>query len=245
MSYNTKNYTEQNGDVTHIGGTLIFEQGAELVEGAESVDGYNTKNYTEQGGDVTHIGGKLVIEEGAVVEGMPSTATLIEKSITENGTYNATDDEADGYSSVTVDVAGGNATVVFANATYNVKPSLKSITVPDGVTKLDISVFQTCANLDEVILPNGLLEIGQSAFQQCDKLKNIIIPDTVTTIGSQAFAVCTSLESIEIPASVTTIGTNTFTTCSALETITINKAEGSITGAPWGAPSSTQIIWNG
>lgn len=28
MSYNAKNYTEQGGDVTHIGGTLVFEDGA-------------------------------------------------------------------------------------------------------------------------------------------------------------------------------------------------------------------------
>ena len=32
MSYNTKNYTEQGGEVTHIGGTLIFEKDA-FVEG--------------------------------------------------------------------------------------------------------------------------------------------------------------------------------------------------------------------
>lgn len=32
---------------------------------------------------------------------------LIEKTISENGTYNAADDDADGYSSVTVDVSGG------------------------------------------------------------------------------------------------------------------------------------------
>ena len=31
--YNTKNYTEQGGEVTHIGGKLIFEKGAQ-VEGA-------------------------------------------------------------------------------------------------------------------------------------------------------------------------------------------------------------------
>ena len=31
-------------------------------------------------------------------------ATLVDKEITENGTYNASDDEADGYSQVTVDV---------------------------------------------------------------------------------------------------------------------------------------------
>ena len=41
-----------------------------------------------------------IVEE--VLVGPP---TLIEKSITENGTYNASDDEADGYSSVTVEVA--------------------------------------------------------------------------------------------------------------------------------------------
>lgn len=33
MSYNVKNYTEQGGDVTHIGGKLVIEEGAEL-EGA-------------------------------------------------------------------------------------------------------------------------------------------------------------------------------------------------------------------
>ena len=32
MSYNIKNYTEQGGEVTHIGGTLIVEEDA-FVEG--------------------------------------------------------------------------------------------------------------------------------------------------------------------------------------------------------------------
>lgn len=35
MSYNTKNYTEQNGEVTHIGGKLIIEDGA-VVEGLDA-----------------------------------------------------------------------------------------------------------------------------------------------------------------------------------------------------------------
>ena len=38
-----------------------------------------------------------------------SGATLIEKTITENGTYHATDDGADGYSTVNVDVSGGGS----------------------------------------------------------------------------------------------------------------------------------------
>ncbi len=35
MSYTVKNYTEQSGDVTHIGGKLIIEEGAS-VEGLPS-----------------------------------------------------------------------------------------------------------------------------------------------------------------------------------------------------------------
>ena len=32
MSYNTKNYTEQGGDVTHFGGKVVFDGGCQ-VEG--------------------------------------------------------------------------------------------------------------------------------------------------------------------------------------------------------------------
>lgn len=40
-------------------------------------------------------------------------ATLIEKTVTSNDTYVATDDDADGYSKVTVDVAGGGGGETF------------------------------------------------------------------------------------------------------------------------------------
>ena len=42
-----------------------------------------------------------------VYEGGGSSPTLITKSITQNGTYNASSDNADGYSQVTVNVSGG------------------------------------------------------------------------------------------------------------------------------------------
>ena len=37
MSYNAKNYTEQGGEITHIGGKLVFDEGG-LVEGLPSAD---------------------------------------------------------------------------------------------------------------------------------------------------------------------------------------------------------------
>ena len=50
----------------------------------------------------------------------PSPATLIEKEITENGTYNASSDEADGYSKVTVSVPNPSTGKLTINSTEEV-----------------------------------------------------------------------------------------------------------------------------
>lgn len=47
----------------------------------------------------------------AAVNSISNTATLVSKSITQNGTYNPANDNADGYSEVTVSVSGGSAVV--------------------------------------------------------------------------------------------------------------------------------------
>lgn len=43
-AYNTKNYTEQGGDVTHIGGKLIFEEGAQVEGLPGSSGGFAAEN---------------------------------------------------------------------------------------------------------------------------------------------------------------------------------------------------------
>lgn len=60
-------------------------------------------------------------------------ATLITKSITENGTYDASDDEADGYSSVTVDVAGGGTALILLDKELT-QSSGGSISIDETVT---------------------------------------------------------------------------------------------------------------
>ena len=62
---------------------------------------HTEKVITGEVAPVTHFE-KVIAEYGG-----GGSATLIEKSITENGEYNASDDNADGYSSVTVAVSGG------------------------------------------------------------------------------------------------------------------------------------------
>lgn len=74
-----------------------------------------TKVQVDSNGKVITLGGKaLVAGEGS---------TLITKNITQNGTYNASSDNADGYSSVSVNVAGTTPTGtlnITANGVYDV-----------------------------------------------------------------------------------------------------------------------------
>lgn len=50
------------------------------------------------------------------IDAIPTGDTLITKTITENGTYSAEDDDADGYSEVTVNVSGGGINGEFTPA---------------------------------------------------------------------------------------------------------------------------------
>lgn len=113
------------------------------------------------------------------------------------------------------------------------------------------SIAAAIDNITEVSEPapksenNAKFAATPAEFNSSRNLVSIDIPEGVTSIGNGAFIACTSLANIEIPSTITSIGGNVFSGCTALKTITIDKPEGSITGAPWGAPSTTQIIWNG
>jgi hypothetical protein len=48
MTYDVKNYTMQDGDVTHIGGSLIFDAGGKLFDGATDVTAILSGAVTEQ-----------------------------------------------------------------------------------------------------------------------------------------------------------------------------------------------------
>lgn len=76
-------------------------------------------------------------------------------------------------------------------------------------------------------------------------ITSINIPNGVMGIGDNAFKACISLKQVDIPSSVTIIRGDAFSGCQSLNKIIINKPENSISGAPWGAPNSPQIIWTG
>lgn len=96
-----------------------------------------------------------------------------------------------------------------------------AITIPEGVTTLEPSVFNGCKNLTNVVLPTSLTSIGANAFSGCRSLRAIDLFDGITSIGVNAFKDCSALRSIRIPESVTEIGNGAFQYCNSLSSLTI------------------------
>lgn len=65
--------------------------------------------------------------------------------------------------------------------------TVKEISFPDTLTKIEEGAFQNCTALEKVTLPEGFEEIGAKAFYN-SALKEINIPSTVKKIGQFAFS---------------------------------------------------------
>ena len=57
----------------------------------------------------------------------------------------------------------------------------------------DVPWYDYCSSIKTVSLPDGLTDIGQHAFNNCTNLTNVTIPYGVEYIGEFAFNYCTSL----------------------------------------------------
>ena len=65
-----------------------------------------------------------------------------------------------------------------------------SLTIPDGVKKIEKDAFYGCNNLESIILPSNLTTIGFAAFYNCIKIQSITIPKNVEEINNRAFMDC-------------------------------------------------------
>ncbi|MDO4621180.1 MAG: leucine-rich repeat domain-containing protein [Lachnospiraceae bacterium] len=85
-----------------------------------------------------------------------------------------------------------------------------SYEVPDGITAIGGSAFESCSDLTKITLPQTVESIGRNAFSSCRSLKNLELPKNVTSIGERAFALCDSLESLYLSEKITEIGRYAF-----------------------------------
>jgi hypothetical protein len=123
-------------------------------------------------------------------------------------------------------------------------PNLTSVTIPDSVTSIGPSAFDTCTNLVNVTIGNGVTNIGDHAFFSCTSLSSVTIGNSVTNIGDHAFASCTSLTSVTIGDSVGSIGDSAFASCTSLTAITVgatNSFYSSVDGVLFDKSQTTLI----
>lgn len=139
---------------------------------------------------------KFYSYDGELVE--DPTGTLVEKTITENGEYLPIDDDADGYSKVTV-----------------------SVPIPVVNNKLPQLVDKTVTSLTADDLA-GATKIGSYSISECQLLQSVVVPDSVTVIENRAFGFCvSSLLTITVGTGITSIGTEAFIRTDHLNSITI------------------------
>jgi hypothetical protein len=82
----------------------------------------------------------------------------------------------------------------------------------------------------------------QFSGSKSDHLERIRFDTPDYSISARAFKDCKDLRIVRLGSGVSSIANDAFVGCTKL-TIIIDKAEGSVLGAPWGAQNAT-IIWN-
>ena len=107
-----------------------------------------------------------------------------------NGKYAS----ADGRSLI-VPLGGNNNNQAFLSfATGGLDPN-STYVIPEGVTSIRHSAFEE-AMMRSVTLPEGLTRIDDYAFYECTRLRTVSLPSTIKELGSNSFEGCFNLNSI-------------------------------------------------
>lgn len=105
-------------------------------------------------------------------------------------------------------------------------PSLRSITLPEGLKIIGVLAFGGCISLAEITIPSTVESIYDEAFMYCTKLETLSVKNDnnsskLETIGIQAFRCCFSLKSISLPESLKKVEAQAFKYCQSLESLKI------------------------
>ncbi|MDR3012752.1 MAG: leucine-rich repeat domain-containing protein [Chitinispirillales bacterium] len=144
----------------------------------------------------------------------------------------------DGSASVTATLSEGTLTIsgeggMMSGAAFpweNIRETITSVVIEDGVTAIGGHAFRDFVSLTSVTLPNSLILIMANAFQNCSSLTSVTIPNSVRNIFNHVFSGCANLASVTIGDNVIFIGASAFEN-TALTSVTI--------------PDSVQIISGG
>ncbi|GMH51835.1 hypothetical protein TrST_g8720 [Triparma strigata] len=94
---------------------------------------------------------------------------------------------------------------------------LVAVDIPEGITIISRSSFNSCSSLKEIKFPKSLISIGWRSFAGCSSLERVdILHTNVQKLGTKAFSDCRSLREMKVPDSLQTFGQDAFLYCSKL-----------------------------
>ena len=100
-------------------------------------------------------------------------------------------------------------------------PSLRIVTIPEGVREIGRGAFAECMYLWAVKIPHSITCIKEGTFFRCESLSKFSLPNSIKEVQRYAFCECHNLEGLKIPASVTLVGSYAFSECGWREKIKI------------------------
>ncbi len=115
----------------------------------------------------------------------------------------------------------GLPVVSIGNYAFSGSSEIRSVKIPDSVTKIGNGAFNGCLWLTEVTVPDSVTEIGYGAFKNCKNLGGFEIPESVPVIAEEVFSGCSGLKDFTVPETVTEIGKGAFSGCSELKCIAL------------------------
>ena len=119
-------------------------------------------------------------------------------------------------------VAIGNSAFREEEQDWNFEPwsTLNSVTISEGIKKIDSSAFSDCVVLKKLILPSTIEYIGSNAFNECRSIESFEMPNNVKKIEKYTFWRCKGLKNINL-GNVAEIDYGAFGQCSILQSITL------------------------
>ena len=120
---------------------------------------------------------------------------------------------------------------------------IRSVSIPNTVTKLMSSCFMECCNLEIAFIPDSVTEIGSSAFFKDTALTNVFLSENITEIPNFFVGDCTALKQLYMAEGIKTIGVFAFRNCTSLQAINIPDSVTSIDEYSFDGASDTLIVY--
>lgn len=103
--------------------------------------------------------------------------------------------------------------------------TIRELTIPDGVVRIDNNAFGWCYDLEHVDLPDSVTSIGEKAFVADQSITEIDLPNNLTLIEDSTFYGCNQLAIVHIPVSVISIKSQAFDQCTGLTDVYYEGSE--------------------